>query len=107
MLKLKGFPDRWTDWIMHTIRGGKVCIKVNENLGTYFPTHKGLRQGDSMSPLLFDIAADALAMMLHNARINGLIKEVLGETVDNGINMLQYADDTIFLLQDDYASRII
>ena len=68
MLKIKGFPDKWIDWVMDTIRGGKVCVKVNENLGKYFPTHKGLRQGDSLSPLNFDLAADALAIMLDNAR---------------------------------------
>ena len=43
----------WIDWVMGTIRGGKVCIKVDENYGPYFPTHKGLRQGDSLSSLIF------------------------------------------------------
>ena len=55
-----------------------MCVKVNENLGKYFPTHKGLRQGDSLSPLNFDLAADALAIMLDNARKNGLVKGVFG-----------------------------
>ena len=35
---------------------------------------------------------------------NGLIKEVLRNKLENGVNMLQYADDTIFLLQDDVES---
>lgn len=104
MLKLKGFLDKWVDCVMQTITGRKVCIKVNDNLGTYFPTHKGLRQGDSMLPLIFYIAADAPAMMLDNGRINGVAKGVLEDNIANGINMLQYADDTIFLLRDDYAS---
>lgn len=81
-----------------------MCIKVNDNIGTYFPTHKGLRHEDSLSPLTFDLAADAPAMLLDKVRINGLIKGVLEENIENGINMLQYADDTIFLLQDDYNS---
>lgn len=29
MSSLKGFPDRWNDWIMETMRGGHVGIKVN------------------------------------------------------------------------------
>ena len=45
MLKGKGFPDKWIDWMMSTIMGGSVSIKVNENYGPYFQTHKGLRQG--------------------------------------------------------------
>ena len=41
---------------------------------------------------------------MDKSRFNGLIKGIIGENIDNGINMLQYVDDTIFLLQDDYNS---
>lgn len=41
MLKVKGFPDQWIDWVTQTIRGGNVGIKVNDHVGPYFPTHKG------------------------------------------------------------------
>src|ERR1041385_9224272 len=64
MLKIKQFPDVWIDWIMSTIRGGNVGIKVNDRIGSFFPTYKGLRQGDALSPLIFDLAADALAILL-------------------------------------------
>ena len=37
--------------------------------------HKGLRQGDSMSPLLFNIVADMLAILM------GRAKQLLGNTV--------------------------
>lgn len=47
ILNLEGFPDKWNDWITETARGGCVSIKVNDSLGPYFPTFKGLRQGDS------------------------------------------------------------
>lgn len=104
MLKLKGFPDKWIDWIMGNIRGGNVCIKVNDNLGPYFPTHKGLRQGDSLSTLILDLAANALAMLMDNARKNGLVKGLMIENWEGGVNILQYADATIFLLQDDFDS---
>lgn len=39
-LKIKGFPDKWIDWIMHTIRGGKVGIKINDNIGPFSPPIK-------------------------------------------------------------------
>ena len=43
MLHLKGYPDIWIDWIMSAMRGGHVAIKVNDSVGKYFITHKGLR----------------------------------------------------------------
>lgn len=48
---------------------------------------KGLRQGDSLPPLIFDLAADALAMLMDKARANGSIKGVLEENTENGVNM--------------------
>src|ERR1041385_410366 len=101
MLQMKGLLDKWCDWIMKSMIGGKVGIKVNDNIGPYFKTQKGLRQGDALSPLLFDLVADALAVILEKAKINRLVKGVMTDYVEGGINMLQYADDTIFLIQDD------
>lgn len=34
---------------MYTMRGGHVGVKVNDNIGPYFRTHKGLRHGDAPS----------------------------------------------------------
>ncbi|KAL5683679.1 hypothetical protein ACJX0J_010064, partial [Zea mays] len=43
--------------------GGKVAVRTNDTMGPYFNTHKGVRQGDPFSPLLFNIAADGLACL--------------------------------------------
>jgi hypothetical protein len=36
-----------------------VAIKVNDDIGPYFQTKKELRQGDPLSPILFNIVADS------------------------------------------------
>jgi predicted ABC-type ATPase len=41
-------------------------------VGPYFTTHKGVRQGDPFSPLLFNIAADGLACMIQKAKEEGM-----------------------------------
>ena len=44
----KGLPASWSDWVMQTVRGGRVCVNVNGHRGTYFRTYQGLRQGDPL-----------------------------------------------------------
>ncbi len=107
MLKAKEFPDQWCDWVMKVIMGGKVAVQVNDQVGPYFKTHKGLRQGDPLSPLLFNLAAEALTLLVQRAEDNLLI-EGLGENDNNKVVILQYADDTIFLLPDNetYAKNL-
>ena len=47
---------------------GSVGIIVNDDIGHYFQTHKGLRQGDPMSPILFNIVVDMLAILIGRAK---------------------------------------
>jgi hypothetical protein len=60
-----------------------------------------VRQGDPLSPLLFNLAADCLAKMIHTAQENELIKGLVPELVRGGVAILQYADDTILCMEDD------
>jgi hypothetical protein len=66
----------------------------------YFTSHKGVRQGDPFAPFLFNMAANSLAKMVHLAQNNGLVTGLADNLIQNGIAILQYADDTILLLQD-------
>jgi hypothetical protein len=81
MVQQKGFGDKWGDWVMKTVKGGKVAIRTNGMIGPFFPTHKGVRQGDPFSPLLFNIAADGLACLIEKAQemklIAGLIPHII------------------------------
>jgi hypothetical protein len=96
----KGVGGVWCDWVMKTVRGGKMAIKTNDLIGPYFATHKGVRQGDPFSPLLFNLVADGLACIIQKAQEKGLIRGLISHIIPNGCCGLQYADDTIFLIQD-------
>jgi hypothetical protein len=69
---------------------------VNDDIGHYFQTRRGLRQGDPLSPILFNIVADMLAIMIKRAKEDGQVSGL-----DGGVSILQYADDTIICLEHD------
>jgi len=75
-------------------------VKVNDKVGAYFKCGKGVRQGDPLSPFLFNIAADTLAKMVTLAQENGLIEGLVPDYIPNGVAILRYTDDTIISLKD-------
>ncbi|WVZ62771.1 LOW QUALITY PROTEIN: hypothetical protein U9M48_012475, partial [Paspalum notatum var. saurae] len=112
-LRMKGFSPKWITWVRSFISGGcgyckendliaisdpihplpswvgypdkfLSAINVNDEVGPYFQTKKGLRQGDPLSPVLFILVADMLATLIKCAKADG-----------------QYADDTILFMDHD------
>ena len=63
-LRMKGFSQKWCEWIEAFIQGGHGGIKINDQIGQNFQTLKGLRQDDPLSPILFNIVVDMLAILI-------------------------------------------
>jgi hypothetical protein len=87
-LIMKGFSDEWRALIHSFASGGSVAIKVNDDTSHYFRTKKGLRQSDPLSPMLFNIVADMLAIMMEYAKIEGQIEGVIPHLIDGGLSIL-------------------
>lgn len=99
VLHIKGFDGKWIDWINRAVQREIVCIDINGERGDYFRSFKGLRQEDPLSLLLFNLVADALSAMLSRASSAGLIQGLVPHLIEGGLLHLQYADDTVVLLQ--------
>jgi hypothetical protein len=81
--------------------GGSVVIKVNDEVGHYFQTKRALHQGDPMPPILFNIITDMLAILIKRAKEDRQINRIIPHLVDDGLSILQYADDSIIFLDHD------
>lgn len=73
-------------------------MRINDTNGTYFTGDKGLKQGDTLSPLLFNLVAGVFTKMLSKVVQHDLISAILPEAIPGGVVSLQYADDTILFL---------
>jgi hypothetical protein len=76
-------------------------VNVNDDVGHIFQTRKGLRQGDLLSLILFNIVTDMLAVLIKKAKDEGQISAIVPHLVEDGILILQYADDTIIFMDHD------
>jgi len=98
---MKGFSPKWISWVQAFISGGRVAININDEVGPYFQTKKGLQQGDPLSPILFNIVADMLAILIKRAKADNQISGIVPHLVDEGLSILQYADDTLLFMDHD------
>jgi hypothetical protein len=73
VLKLRGFGERWMGWIKKIVIGGSINVLANGEESSTLKTGKALRQGDHLSPLLFNLVVNVLTRMLEKASKNRLV----------------------------------
>jgi hypothetical protein len=101
MLTFRGFGGKWRIWITKLVRGGSLAIRINEEDSSYFRPGKGLRQGDPLSPLLFNLVVDVFTRMLSKAVRQHYLSGLMTDLYPEGVISLQYADDTLLFLNHD------
>jgi len=85
-LRMKGFSPKWIGWIKSFVSGGSVAVNVNDEVGPFFQTRKGLRQGDPLSPILFNIVADMLTLFINRAKADNQLGGVVPRVHQTGGN---------------------
>ena len=96
MLRRLGFCTKWIHWIEGCLKSVSVSILVNGSPTSEFIPQRGIRQGDPLAPLLFNIVAEALTGFMREAVDKKLFIEFLVGKNNVAVSILQYVDDTIF-----------
>ena len=65
-----------------------------------------MRQGDPLSPILFNIVADMLVVLISRAKEDGQVGSLITHLVEGGVSILQYADDTILFMEHDLEKAV-
>lgn len=92
------FPFLWQKWIKECVTTAIASVLVNGSPTDEFPLHKGLRQGDPLSPFLFLLAAEGLNVMMSTVVVANLFTGYrVGPNNSLVVSDLQFADDTLLM----------
>ena len=93
-----GFGAKWRNWIRFCISSVRFSVLINGTPCGFFSSSKGLRQGDSLSLLLFVLVMEALSRLMDRAVEREYIE---GFSVDNynasalRVSHMFFANDTL------------
>ncbi|KAE8681501.1 Exocyst complex component 5 [Hibiscus syriacus] len=92
-----GFGSKWCCWIRKCVTTASVSVLVNGVPTDEFPIARGIRQGCSLSPLLFNFIGELFHLLLLKAVSSGLFSGLVVGKDETSLNFshLQFADDLI------------
>jgi hypothetical protein len=108
VLRKAGFGPRFREWVailLSTANTRNTRILLNGELGPPIWHRKGLRQGDPLSPMLFDLVIETLNCLLAKGRELGVLRQLAPRELAAGV--LLYADDVVLLCHPDRSELLV
>ncbi|KAF5367985.1 hypothetical protein D9758_004428 [Tetrapyrgos nigripes] len=88
------FPSHFTKTVKYLYEPAKTTVMINGERSKNFHVHRGVRQGDPLSCLIFDLAIEPLAEMIRDSNLKGY--DIPGTTEHLIVNL--FADNTTTFL---------
>lgn len=101
VLERKGFGNRLIRWIMGCLGNPHFSIMLNGVLKRFFGSSRDLWEGDPLSTFLFTLVMDAFSALMSNTMEHSLIDDFPIGRTEVSISHLQFADDTIYFINDE------
>ena len=102
VLQKMGFGSKWLGWMWSCLSSAKFSVLVNGVPASFFPSTKGLRQEDPLSPYLFVMGMEVLDVLIRRAVEGGFLSRCSirgGSRSTLNISHLFFTDDTIVLCE--------
>ena len=96
LLQKLGFSARWCDWVARLLATASSSVSLNGTAGPSILHHRGLRQGDPLSPFLFILAIDPLHHLIAAVVEQQLLHRLPGR--DHALRVSLYAEDDVIFL---------
>ena len=101
LLQAIGFDILFIKWIMSCVSTVNYSILINGQSYGFISPERGLRQGDPLSPFLFDLCTEGLTHVLNQAVSRGSLNGIQFDWNGPQLHHLFFADDSLFLFKDD------
>jgi len=94
-LTILGIPKKLVQLIDVTMAGSKATVRVDNQYTPTFPINNGVRQGDALSAILFDLVLEAIFQKMN----------ITGHIGIKSTQILAYADDVAMVSRNKNALK--
>ncbi|GAA0159055.1 hypothetical protein LIER_38783 [Lithospermum erythrorhizon] len=103
VLRSLDFAEVFVGWVMECVTTASYSVSINGEMYGHFPGHRGLRQGDPMSPALFLLCIEYFSRLCRApaASPGFAFDSICGEV---GITHLAFANDLMLFSRGDLLS---